>query len=79
MDVLKTIKEDPKLKKIPVVMLTVSKRDEDIIKGYNRGCNSFIQKPVDFDKFVQIVKKISLYWGLLNVESPNGAEQTDNL
>ena len=79
LDVLKTIKEDPKLKKIPVVMLTVSKRDEDIIKGYNRGCNSFIQKPVDFDKFVQIVKKISLYWGLLNVESPNGAEQPDNL
>ena len=74
LDVLKSIKADSQLKNIPVVMLTVSKRDEDILKGYNRGCNSFIQKPVDFDKFVQIVKEISLYWGLLNVEPPNGGK-----
>jgi two-component system response regulator len=75
LDVLKKIKEDPELKKIPVVILTVSKRDEDIVKGYTRGCNSFIQKPVDFDKFVQVVKEISLYWGLFNIESPNMVEQ----
>ena len=71
LEVLKIIKEDDNLKRIPTVVLTVSKRDEDIIKGYNYGCNSFIQKPVEFDKFVEAVKLIGLYWGLLNVESPN--------
>lgn len=71
LEVLKIIKEDDNLKRIPTVVLTVSKRDEDIIRGYNHGCNSFIQKPVEFDKFVEAVKLIGLYWGLLNVESPN--------
>ncbi len=71
LDVLKKIKEDPHLKKIPIVMLTVSRRDEDIISGYSNGCNSFIQKPVEFERFVDIVKQIGLYWGILNVESPN--------
>jgi len=54
-------------------MLTVSRRDEDILRGYNHGCNSFIQKPVEFEKFVEVVKEISLYWGLLNVNSPNNS------
>ena len=72
LDVLKEIKQNTELKKIPVIVLTVSQREEDIIKGYDRGCNSFIQKPVDFDRFVQVVKQISLYWGLLNVELPEG-------
>lgn len=72
LDVLKKIKEDNELKAIPVVILTVSKRDEDIIRAYDSGCNSFIQKPVEFDKFVQVVKQIELYWGLLNIFPPNG-------
>jgi len=71
LEVLKKIKEDSCLRSIPTVVLTVSKRDEDIVKGYNNGCNSFIQKPVEFEKFVEVVKQISLYWGLLNVASPN--------
>lgn len=75
LDVLKDIRQDPGLRRIPVVILTVSRRDEDVVKGYDRGCNSFIQKPVDFDKFVQVVKEISLYWGLLNVDSPNGPQE----
>jgi len=75
MDVLRTVKEDPDLRRIPIVMLTVSKRDEDIIKSYDQGCNSFIQKPVNFENFVQVVKQISLYWGLLNIFPPNGNNQ----
>lgn len=71
LEVLKIIKQDPNLKRIPTVILTVSRRDEDIVKGYNYGCNSFIQKPVEFEKFVEAVKLIGLYWGLLNVDSPN--------
>ena len=66
-EVLKRLKENGVLKHIPVIMLTVSKRDEDIVRSYRYGCNSFIQKPVDFDKFVELVKELGLYWGLLNV------------
>jgi len=74
-DVLRAIKKDSNLKRIPVVMLTVSKRDEDIIRSYDNGCNSFIQKPVNFENFVEVVKEVSLYWGLLNIFSPNGQEE----
>ncbi len=70
LDVLKNVKADAGLKTIPIVVLTVSKREEDVVQGYNYGCNSFIQKPVKFDKFVEAVKLIGLYWGLLNVELP---------
>ena len=73
LEVLKRLKADPELRRVPVIMLTVSRRDEDIIRSYEVGCNSFIQKPVDFDKFVEVVKQLSLYWGLLNVGCPNGA------
>ena len=66
-EVLAQVKKDPEFKKIPIVMLTVSKRDEDIAKSYENGCNSFIQKPVEFERFVTIVKEIGLYWGLLNI------------
>jgi len=71
LEVLKKIKENPGLRRIPTVVLTVSRRDEDIIKGYDHGCNSFIQKPVEFEKFVEVVKQIGLYWGLLNLIPPD--------
>ena len=74
LEVLKAIKDDSKLKRIPTVVLTVSRRDEDIIRGYNYGCNSFIQKPVEFEKFVEVVKQIGLYWGLINVDAPNNVD-----
>ena len=73
--VLADIKKDPELKRIPVVMLTVSKREEDILKGYENGCNSFLQKPVEFDHFVELVKQVGLYWGLLNVTIPATASR----
>ncbi|MDP3732552.1 MAG: response regulator [Candidatus Omnitrophota bacterium] len=76
LELLKLIKEDSDLKRIPTVMLTVSRRDEDIIKGYDHGCNSFIQKPVEFEKFVETVRQIGLYWGIINVESPNNVNNS---
>jgi len=79
LEVIKNIKEDPELKKIPVVILTVSKRDEDIVKGYKYGCNSFIQKPLNFEKFVEIIKLIGLYWGELNVDLPDGSDYEASL
>lgn len=69
-EVLKVIKADERLRQIPTVMLTTSKREEDVVRSYQFGCNSFIQKPVEFEKFVEVVKSLSLYWGVLNVYSP---------
>jgi CheY-like chemotaxis protein len=70
LEVLKKIKEDKALNKIPIIMLTVSRRDEDIVKSYSYGCNSFLQKPVDFENFVDLVKEIGFYWGVHNVPLP---------
>ncbi len=66
-DVLKKVKADEKLRRIPIIMLTVSKRDEDIIRSYDLGVNSYIIKPVEFDKFVEMIKNIELYWLLTNI------------
>ncbi|MFC1620929.1 response regulator [Candidatus Omnitrophota bacterium] len=73
LEVLKRLKTNPDLKSIPTILLTVSKREEDVVKGYNYGCNSYIQKPVEFEKFVTVVKQIGLYWGLLNINSSNSS------
>ncbi|MDQ6993577.1 MAG: response regulator [Mariprofundus sp.] len=59
---LREIKEDAKLRLIPVVILTTSQADEDILRSYDLGANSFIVKPVTFDKLVDIIRKVTNYW-----------------
>jgi two-component system response regulator len=66
MEVLKRIKGDPRTKTIPVVILTSSKEERDLVNGYGLGANSYIQKPVDFDQFRETVKNVGLYWLLIN-------------
>lgn len=66
LEVLKEIKENPETKIIPVIVLTSSKEESDMIKSYQLGVNSYIVKPVDFDKFVDSIKDLGLYWLLLN-------------
>ncbi len=66
MEVLKRIKNDPRTKTIPVVILTSSKEERDLIQGYGLGANSYIQKPVDFDQFREMVKNVGLYWLVIN-------------
>ncbi|MEZ4593573.1 MAG: response regulator [Chloroflexota bacterium] len=61
---LRRIREQPQLKRIPIVMLTTSKEEEDLIRGYELGCNAFIQKPVDFDGLSEAVRVIHLFWTL---------------
>lgn len=64
LECLQHIKSNPSLKTIPVIMLTTSKEDEDRIKSYQLGCNTYIQKPVEFEKLVEVVRQIYLYWTL---------------
>jgi len=66
LEVLKALKNDPFAKMIPVVVLTSSREESDLIESYKLGANSYIVKPVDFDKFVESIKEIGLYWLLLN-------------
>jgi two-component system, response regulator len=66
LQVLRKLKADPALKTIPVVILTSSKEDRDLQEAYRLGANSYIVKPVEFDKFVQAVEQLGLYWTLLN-------------
>ncbi len=72
-EVLEEIKTDDKLKSIPVVVLTTSKAEEDIIKSYDLHANSYITKPVDFDQFIRVVKSIEDFW-LEVVKLPNSKE-----
>jgi len=64
-EVLKEIKADPALMHIPVVMLTTSENEADVVKSYAKGACSYITKPMDFDKFREVVKQFSLYWALV--------------
>lgn len=64
--ILKDIKVDRKRKLIPVVVLTSSKEEKDVIESYDLGVNSYIRKPVNFDQFVETVKHIGFYWLLIN-------------
>ncbi|HDP68167.1 MAG TPA: response regulator [Candidatus Marinimicrobia bacterium] len=65
-EVLRKIKSDPDKKVIPVIVLTSSKEERDVVESYHLGVNSYIVKPVDFDKFVEAVRDIGFYWLLLN-------------
>lgn len=66
LEILRRVKEDERTKTIPIVILTSSKEESDVLKGYKLGANSFIVKPVDFDKFIATVKELGMYWLLLN-------------
>jgi two-component system response regulator len=66
LEVLQRVKGDPRTKSIPVVVLTSSKEQNDVIESYNLGVNSYIVKPVDFEQFSEAVLKFGMYWLLLN-------------
>jgi len=72
-EVLRQLKGDGRTKAIPVVILTSSKEERDLVSGYRLGANGYIQKPVEFDQFRQIVKQLGFYWLLVNEPPPPGA------
>lgn len=69
LEVLRRLRADPRTRLLPIVILTSSNEEKDLIEGYGLGANSYIRKPVDFERFVEAVRQLGLYWLLLN-ESP---------
>lgn len=65
-EVLRRVKSDERTKNIPVVVLTSSREERDVIESYHQGVNSYIVKPIDFEQFTEAVRKLGMYWLLLN-------------
>jgi two-component system, response regulator len=72
LEVLKRIKSDPRTQATPVVMMTSSKEENDLVESYQLGVNSYIVKPVDFEQFTEAVRQLGYYWLLLNQAPPAG-------
>lgn len=70
LDVLRRLRADERTRVLPVVILTSSNEDRDLIESYRSGCNSYVRKPVDFDQFVEAARQLGLYWLLLNERPP---------
>ncbi|HEX3598333.1 MAG TPA: response regulator [Polyangiaceae bacterium] len=70
LDVLRRLRADEQMKRVPVVILTSSNEERDIVASYDLGANSFIQKPVDFAQFVDATRQLGLYWLVLNRSAP---------
>ena len=73
LEVLAQVKSDPRTRAIPVVVLTSSREEKDLVESYRLGVNSYIQKPVDFDKFSDTIRQLGLYWLLVNVPPPENS------
>lgn len=70
LEVLKQIKTDPNLKKVPVVMLTSSREEQDLLRSYDSGTNAYVVKPVGFHAFVEAVRELGLFWTVINQPPP---------
>jgi two-component system, response regulator len=73
--VLRRIRADERTRRLPVVIMTSSKEERDVIQGYNLGANSFVRKPVDFVQFVEAAKLLGLYWLVINEPPPARAAE----
>jgi CheY-like chemotaxis protein len=73
MEVLRRVKTDPALKIIPVVMLTSSREEQDLLRSYDLGTNGYVVKPVDFHNFVEAVRGLGLFWAIINHPPPGSA------
>ena len=70
LEVLREIRSDPQLKLLPVVMLTSSREDRDLLNSYTSGVNAYVVKPVNFDGFIEAIKQLGVFWGVVNEQPP---------
>ncbi|MGE0394264.1 MAG: response regulator [Vicinamibacterales bacterium] len=70
MDVLRQVKADPDLRTIPIVMLTSSREEADVVRSYDLGVNAYVVKPVEFTEFMSAVRELGVFWGLVNLSPP---------
>lgn len=70
LEVLKQVRANPATQRLPIVILTSSNEEQDLIKAYTNGANSYVRKPVDFNEFVDAIGKLGLYWLILNAAPP---------
>ena len=70
LDVLRALRADERTRLIPIVILTSSAEDQDLVSGYGLGANSYVRKPVDFTQFVEAVRQLGLYWLVINLAAP---------
>ena len=66
LEVLRAVRSDARTKRLPVVLLTSSREEQDVVAGYDLGANSYVRKPVDFGEFVEAIRQLGLYWLVLN-------------
>ncbi|MGE5249936.1 MAG: response regulator [Bacteroidota bacterium] len=71
LEVLRQLRASPNTHLLPVVILTSSREEQDLIRGYSLGANSYVRKPVDFNQFVEAVRQLGLYWLVLNEAAPD--------
>jgi CheY-like chemotaxis protein len=74
LEVLRRLRADDRTRLLPVVILTSSKEERDLVNGYSLGANSYVRKPVDFNQFLEAARQLGLYWLLLNEPAPQGPE-----
>jgi CheY-like chemotaxis protein len=75
LEVLRTLKSDPRTKAVPVVIMTSSSQQRDLVEGYHLGVNSYIQKPINFVEFQEVINNLGYYWVVVNKAPPPGAFQ----
>lgn len=77
LDVLRTIRADTTLRTIPIVILTSSREESDLVSGYALGANGYVVKPVDFDQFIAAVSRLGVFWALVNEPPPASAPRAE--
>ena len=75
LEILRAIKSDPRTKAMPVVVMTSSRQQRDMVDSYNTGVNSYIQKPISFEEFQEVIRQLGYYWLAVNQPPPSGAFQ----
>jgi CheY-like chemotaxis protein len=71
LEVLRQMRSDPRTQRLPVVILTSSKEEQDLVAAYSNGANSYVRKPVDFNQFAESIKQLGMYWLVLNEAPPH--------